>query len=302
MMNRLSAVLICLALASALASAQGDVRNKLTANAAATVTYDSNTGLFTYTYVLESGPQSLQEIESFYVPLRGTTAVNLRAPTGWIAFLNTSNGGMVVWCACAPEGIVVPPDFVDRGQLVPSIFQVKPGQSLGGFSFQSPDPPTTGTFYAAGFAQLPIEGVDFPPGMSPDVPTFPDDVFAGQSSSPLRVESTFLGGRRPAVDAFVTFLTLKDGDSKVAPVLVDIAFGPNGETVYADTFRASLNGVDITGQFVAISSTRRRAYLQLASGSALKSGVNVLTTSVDGMVPGATRTATATDRLKFLVQ
>ena len=301
-MNRLLVVLICLALAPIFASAQGDVRNKLAATAAATVTYDSNTGLFTYTYVLTSGPQSLQEIESFYVPLRGTTVVNLRAPAGWIALLKATDDGMVVWCACAPEGIVVPPDFVDYGQLVPSIYQVKPGQSLGGFSFQSPDPPTTGTFYAAGFAQLPMEGVDFPPGMSPDVPTFPNDVFAGQSYSPLRVESTFLGGRRPAVDAFVTFLTLKDGDSKVAPVLVDIVFGPNGGTVYADTFRAALNGVDITGQFLATSSTRRRAYLQLGSGSALKSGVNVLITSVDGMVPGATRTATDTDRLKFLIQ
>lgn len=104
------------------------------------------------------------------------------------------------------------------------------------------------------------------------------------------------------MDALVTFLALKDGDAKVAPVLVDIAFGPNGERLYADTFRAALNGVHITGQFVATSSTRRRAYLQLGSGSALKFGVNVLSTSVDGMVPGATRTATDSDRLNFLVQ
>lgn len=302
MKNKFAAFALVVALLPMLAEAQSDVRNKVVVTSSASVTYDSNTGLFTYLYSVASGAASQQEVESFYVPLRGTTAVNLQAPMGWTATLRGTGGGMVIWCACAEEGIVPPPDFVDLGQLVPSIYQIKPGQVLSGFSFQSPDPPAAGSFYAGGFVQIPIEGVDFAPGMSPNLPTFPNDLAAGQVDSPLRVESTFLGGRRPAVDAFVTFLTLEDGVSKVAPVLIDVAFGPNGETVFADTFRAVLNGADITGQFVAMSATRRRAYLQLGPSSALKTGANVLNTSVDGIVPGATRNATDTDRLRFVVQ
>lgn len=293
---------VCLALASMLGHAQSELRNKVVVGSGVTVTYDSNTGLFTYTYALSSAVQSQQEVDSFYLPLRGTTAVNLRAPRGWTASLKATDGGMIVWCACDEEGIVPPANFVDNGQLVPSIYQIKPGQTLTGFSFQSPDPPAPGSFYAAGFVQIPVEGIDFAPGMSPSLATFPNDAAAGSVDAPLRVESAFAGGRRPAVDAFVTFLTLKDGDSKVAPVLIDIVFGPNGETVFGDTFRAVLNGVDITNQFVALSATRRRAYLQFGASSALTTGANVLTTSVDGIVPGAARTATDTDRVKFLVR
>lgn len=301
-MKKITVFAMVLALLPLIAQGQIDVRNKVVVGSSVAVTYDSNTGLFKYAYALSSGATSQQEVDTFYVPLRGTTAVNLQAPAGWTASLQGADGGMVIWCACAEEGIVAPPNFVDVGQLVPSIYQIKPGQTLSGFSFQSPDPPAAGTFYAAGFVQIPVEGVDFAPGMSPNLPTFPNDVATGQVDSPLRVESTFGGGRRPAVDAFVTFLTLKDGDSRVAPVLIDIVFGPNGETVFADTFHAVLNGVDITGQFVATSATRRRAYLQLSPSSVLKTGANILSTSVDGIVPGATRTATDTDRLKFVVQ
>ncbi len=301
-MKKITVFALVLALLPLLAQAQIDVRNKVVVGSSVAVTYDSNTGLFTYSYALSSGATSQQEVDTFYVPLRGTTAVNLQAPVGWTASLRGTDGGMVIWCACAEEGIVAPPNFVDVGQLVPSIYQIKPGQTRSGFSFQSPDPPAAGTFYAAGFVQIPVEGIDFAPGMSPNLPTFPNDVATGQVDSPLRVESTFGGGRRPAVDGFVTFLTLKDGDSKVAPVLIDIEFGPNGETVFANTFRAMLNGVDITGQFVAMSATRRRAYLQLGISSALKTGANVLITSADGIVPGATQNATDTDRLKFVAQ
>ena len=301
MIKKLSA-LVLLVFSAFIVHAQSELKNKIAVSATPTVTYDPNTGLFTYSYLLVSGPQSVQEVDTFFVPLRGTTALNVRSPTGWTGTINASNGGIVAWCSCAEEGILAPANFVDKGQLVPSIYQIKPGHSLVGFSFQSPDPPSAGIFYASGFVQIPIEGIDFAPGMSPNLATYPNDRFSGQVDSPLRIEIPFAGGRRPAVDAFTTFLTLKDGDSKQAPVLIDLVFGPNGETVYADTFRAVLNGVDITNQFLALSAVRRRAYLQVVSGGVLKTGANVLTTSVDGMVPGATRTATDTDRLKFVVQ
>ena len=96
------------------------------------------------------------------------------------------------------------------------------------------------------------------------------------------------------------FTSINDGGSYQAPLLVDVAFGQQGEVVDIATFKATLNGVDITSQFVALEPKRRRA--QLSIGAALKSGKNVLTTTVQGTVPGASRSAKDTDRVTFLVQ
>lgn len=299
----MKALLICMvaALLPHGAAAQAEAGNKISVTATSIVTYDRDTGLFTYTYSLSSGGESLQEIDSLKVATPSGVALNVRAPKGWTGDVRR-DGRMVSWCACAEEGIIVPPGWIDNGQIIPSVYQIKPGQSLAGFSFQSPDPPAQGTFYAQGFVQIPIEGIDFPPGEPPDVPTFPNDSVAGVVQAPLRVEGSFPGGRRPAVDGFLVFLTISDNDSRTAPVLIDLVLGQNGEAVFPETFRAELNGTDITQQFIATSTNRRRAYLQLGSGSALKIGANVLTTSVEGLVPGASRTATDTDRVKFVVQ
>lgn len=299
MSSFVSAVLMLLVTSSVLAQSQAG--NQVSVVATSQVSYDSTTGLFTYSYIFASGGESLQEVETVRVALPFKTAMNVKAPAGWIGTV-FKDGSYVSWCACAEEGIVPPPGWIDNGQILPSRHQIKPGQTQAGFSFQSPDPPGIGSFYATGFVQIPVEGVDFPSGQPPIVPTFPNDSFAGSLQVPLRVESAFSGGRRPAVDSFVVFLTLADNDSKSAPVLVDVVMGPNGEVVYPDTFRATLNGVDITAQFLPMANNRRRAYLELKAGSSLKTGSNVLSTSMDGQVPGAARTATDSDRIRFVVQ
>ena len=284
------------------ADAQLDMRNRLVADLTPTVTYDYNSGLFKYSYTIASSTQSLQEIDLFEIPLRGSNVVKITSPRGWSGNISP-DGRVMTWCACEEEGIIVPPNYVPDGQRISSMYQVKPGQALTGFSFETPDAPTIGVFYATGFVLLPIEGIHFPVGGDlPPLPGYPDDAFKGQTQAPERVfDSSFPGGRRPAVDAFLVFMTLKDSDSKVSPVLIDIVFGPNGETVYQQTFRAALNGVDITDRFVSLDPTRRRAYLSIGAGSGLVVGANTLITSVDGVVPGATRIATDTDRLRFVV-
>lgn len=68
------------------------------------------------------------------------------------------------------------------------------------------------------------------------------------------------------------------------------------------TFTAKLNGADVSAQFLVLEPNRRRAVFQFGPGSPLMSGKNVLTTSVDGTVPGSTHTATDSDRVVFLAQ
>lgn len=149
---------------------------------------------------------------------------------------------------------------------------------------------------------IPIEGIDFPVGQEPSEPDFPDNLFNSQTQTPLRNEIQYAGGGSPAVSNFLVFLTIKDGDVKPAPLLVDVAFGINGELVNQSTFRAKLNNVDVTSQFITMDGSRRRAYFQLGTSMPLKLGKNLLTTTVDGIVPGTKRSATDADRITFTVQ
>ncbi len=278
-----------------------ELPNKVNISASVNVTYDKNSGLFTYAYILTNYADATQELVSIDIPLRGATILNIKSPRGWWA-LNTSAGNRIIWCACDEEGMINQSGSADDGRSVPSIYQIKPGQALSGFSYQSAYPPISGVFYATGWVPTPVEGIDFPTGQPPDLPAYPERAYKGTVEAPAFNEALFNGGRRPAVDGFLVFTTIKDNSIYRSPILVDILFGQNGETVHQSTFRAVLNGIDITSQFITMASNRRRVLLELAPDSTLKSGKNVLTTSVEGIVPGATRKATDTDRLVFVAQ
>ncbi len=68
------------------------------------------------------------------------------------------------------------------------------------------------------------------------------------------------------------------------------------------TFKATLNGADVTNRFSVVDANRRRAVFEAVAGSPLTLGKNTLTTSVDGTVPGSNRKATHNDRVVFLAQ
>jgi hypothetical protein len=266
----------------------------------ATAAYDPNTGLFTYSYAVTNFADAALEVDDFVIPLRGTSVINVQSPAGWESLLHF-DGSKMNWCACSENGFTIPPGYVQDGRGLPSKFQIKPGQTLAGFSFQSAYPPSSGEFYAGGWVPIFVEGVDFPEGQEPQTPGFPANLFRGTlAAAPLSNPTLEFGGRRPAVDGFLVFTSIKDGGSYQAPVLIDVLFGQQSEVVDTTTFKATLNGSDITNQFVALDPKRRRA--QLSIGSALKVGKNVLTTSVQGTVPGASRSAKDADRITFLVQ
>jgi hypothetical protein len=82
-----------------------------------------------------------------------SVVLDVKSPTGWSSEM-WSDGAAVAFAAT--DTGTLPPGFVDDGLLVPSPFQIKPGQSLSGFSFLSPDPPATIQVIAQGFQQLPV--------------------------------------------------------------------------------------------------------------------------------------------------
>ncbi len=275
--------------------------NLVSVQAAVSVDYDSASGLYTYAYSFTNAPTSQQEVATIFIPLNGSSVLGILAPQGWTA--GVWHDGSTISFA-ATEGVIVPPGYVDNGGLLPSPFQIKQGQALSGFSFQSPDPPDLIDFFAQGFTQLPVLGVDVPDPEEPFTPPGPFDPsqsFKGSTQGPHFSSQLFAGGRRPAVDGFLEFQNLTNRATKPAPVQVDILFGANGETVFQDTFKALLNNQDVTAQFLVIDSTHRRAVFQANNPALIVGGRNVLLTVVDGNVAGTTRTAKDVDRLVFNV-
>ena len=283
------------------AHSQALLPSDINATISGTTTFDNNSGLYTYNYSITNYGGSPKVADEFHIPLRGASILNITAPAGWEGTVNRA-GTMMGWCACKEEGFVPPPGFIDDGRGIPSKFSVAPGATLSGFAFQSPYPPSPGTYYIGGWVPVPVEGIDFPVGQEPVIPDFPLNMKTGVLTGPLKSDSIYLGGRRPAVDGFLVFANLKSGEAYPRPVIVDIIFSQNGETVTQSTFRATLNGSDVTSKFNVIDFNRRRAVFDVGVGSPLIIGKNILSTSVQGTVPGSNKKATDVDKATFVVK
>ncbi|MFO0779770.1 MAG: hypothetical protein U0223_19435 [Nitrospira sp.] len=271
--------------------------NQVDVTVTADVTFDAATQLYTYAYTVTSLPTSRQDIDSFYIEFNGEV-LNVKSPRGWDDF-PFSMQPIMSWAAIEVPTESIPPGYVDDGSLIPSPFQIKPGQTLGGFSLQSPSPPQAVKFYAKGFAQIPTatNEDDF---NDITIPVFPDDSKAGVTLGPRRTDNViFAGGRRPSVDGFLGFAGTQNGETRQLPVSILIRFAVNGETVFLDTFKAALNREDVTQRFIKTGNGSERVALFELGQSPIVLGRNVLTTSVDGMVPDTTRTATDSDAFTF---
>ncbi len=274
--------------------------NLLSATVDADVTFDSSSGLYTYAYRVSNAITSLQEIDYFALEFHGEIIdASVTSPRGW-TFGTHLDRPIVSWGAT--EIGPLPPDFVDDGNVVPSPFQIKPGQTLSGFSFRSPNPPGPAQFFAQGFTKLP-QVVGDAGELDCEILDFTENSFTGFTSAPTPITGeSFPGGRRPGVDGFLVFLNITDDDTLTAPVAIVIKFSLNGETVDRSTFRATLNGVDVTNAFVAGGRQGDLTAVFDLGSSPLQLGRNVLITTVDGIVPDSGRTASDVDRLTFFVQ
>lgn len=276
--------------------------DQLSATVSANVSFDSAVGLYTYSYTLTNAASSQQAIWLFALQFTGGV-VNPNSPSGW-TLVEHDDRPLVSWAAT--ETGPLPPDFVDDGNLPPSPFTIAPGTALATFRFQSPDPPANVPFFAQGDTKLPQVTGDLSdlPQEGAEVPDFTQDSFTGTTVGPVPLDETqfFSGGRRPAVDGFLVFLNMVDGDTRTAPVAVVIKFGIGGETVDSATFHATLNGTEVTPSFVSNGRPGELVGIFDLGSSPLAIGRNVLLTSVAGTVPGTTRSATDVDRLTFTVQ
>ncbi|RJR44998.1 MAG: hypothetical protein C4567_03730 [Deltaproteobacteria bacterium] len=275
--------------------------NQLSVLVSANVTYNSSSALYTYTYTLTNADTSEQKAWMFALQL-DSGVENPTSPAGW-TFAQHDDRPIVSWAAT--DTGLLPPDFIDDGNLPPSPFSIVPGETLTGFELDSPDPPGNVPFFIQGETKLaqvatdtgdlPMEGVE--------IRDFTENSYTGFTVGPVPLDQSqfYTGGRRPAVDGFLVFLNLANDEVRTSPVGIIIKFAINGESVDQSTFHATLNGTDVTGSFLPGSQSGELVGIFHLGTSPLVTGRNVLVTGVNGIVPETTRTATDVDRITFTV-
>ncbi|MDO8637589.1 MAG: hypothetical protein Q7R34_15380, partial [Dehalococcoidia bacterium] len=180
--------------------------NQLAIDVQPQVTRDPNTQIYTYSYSVSNRPSSLQEMSFFAVEFApGTEILNPVAPPGW-DFGVHKDQPIASWAAVDIGQL--PPDYIDDGNVPPSPFDVKPGETKGAFSFQTFAAPAQGRFYAQGFTKLPQVSGDAEELTEAGFVQLPftEDSYTGFTTTPN--VGLYGGGRRPAVDGFRVFLNL----------------------------------------------------------------------------------------------
>lgn len=264
-------------------------------------TYAASTHLYTYHYTLANPAGSAAPLDTLVVKLEpGVDAVtNLRAPPGWRAYF-ASEKGTVMWAA---TGYLDPDAEAPDGTIPPSDYAIAPGQSLGGFSFDSFSPPGAGVAISQNYAPLytPQSEEEYETlETNTDLSTLPDDNGYRLATVVPVPDTDWTGNRRPSVDGFLVFANVQDKATFKGSALIVFRLASAGESVDAATLRTYLNGADVTANFAWNSAYNGYAATFAPGASPLKTGTNVLKTSVDGIVPGTTeRVATDTDRVTF---
>jgi hypothetical protein len=202
----------------------------------ASVTQDPTTNLYTYAYTVANASTSQQEVSDLAIDFASPLS-NVVSPTGWTNSMFADRNS-VHWKATAAAPL--PADQPDVGQSPPGLYQVKPGTSLTGFSFQSPHPAGPVNFYALGYAdigtadtELDVEPVA---DTCPSVGGFFDLAVLGTTQGPVQfipVQITFKPGQPPSkinpADQGVVTVSILSSSSFNAPASVDpasVRFGP----------------------------------------------------------------------------
>jgi hypothetical protein len=130
-----------------------------------------------------------------------------------------------------------------------------------------------------------------------NIPDFTQIGVNGITTGPVSTASS----GPPSVRGFVVILAPQDGRVSSAPVQIRLKFSRDGESVDRNTFNAVLNGVDVTGKFVAgTGGADLQASFNLA-GSPLQAGSNSFISSVSGADPQSGGLTVGSSRVVFTV-
>ena len=152
------------------------------------VAVDLGKGNFSYKFTLNNSRESAQEIQGFIV-ITDQACFNLGAPKCWVVsgpkpYRHPRLPPMVEWYAA---GFLEDRDH-NRSSPPPSPFNVKPGNSLSDFSFESKSLPGIVDYCVDGYARL-LTTEEQPEGSFPPGYTYLDDLFKGKTVGPVKVNN-----------------------------------------------------------------------------------------------------------------
>ncbi|HEV2146463.1 MAG TPA: hypothetical protein VGR37_03515 [Longimicrobiaceae bacterium] len=270
------------------------------------VDFDHAAGLWRYRYTVANAAGAEQAIQSVGFQLGGWAA-GTYTPAGWSAIGDTE-------ATFSPTGPGIPgtefladlPDTEFSGDtLPPPAHRIVPGGSLAGFGMDSPFPPGYVRTYVQGYAAIPLPPSDGEPAADSTHPA-PHDTLNSQrvwSIGPARYTRVVTRGNLNVDNAegFLGFLNLATSGTVLrSPAPVALKFSVAGETVFPETFRALLNGVDVTARFhPGTAGGADRVALFVLGTLPLQEGTNVLVTTIEGLLPGTTRRAIDEDLIEF---
>lgn len=122
--------------------------NRVIVQVTAQVAFDPASQLYTYSYTVRNDPASAQEVDRYVMEFVLPKVVNVKSPRGWGdgEYYKEYTFG---WDA---SEVSDPDSIPDDGSVPASIVQIKQGETLSGFSFQSPKPPGSVKYYVTGYA------------------------------------------------------------------------------------------------------------------------------------------------------
>jgi hypothetical protein len=260
---------------------------------------DPATADFRYLYAVSNGAGAEQRLSELYLEV-AVPPSGMAAPADWEPLMGEGTN-VIAWGATGDVDQAWVP--AHDGDMPSFVSEIAPESALTGFVLLSPCGPTGEvTYYARGYNHIAQAPADDTSDQPYQIPQWRDDAVRGSVLGPgdCNVVADW-GNRRPGVDGFVGLVNFASGATLPAgPVAVQLRFARNGESVNPASLQVSLNGVDVTAAFRTNSRGDRVAVFSPGS-SPLQSGRNVLLVSVDGVVPGTTRTATDADRFTFTV-
>lgn len=290
-------IALSILLLSSVASAQVS-RMDYPMNVSGASSFDSSTHFYEYVYSVGNPSSTPANTWQLVVKLQpGVDVVtDIRSPAGWTGQYSEEKG-TISWAATE---VVVPPDYVDDGNVLEGQATIKPGTSLSGFSFKSFSPPGQGTAITQTFARLPTFANEEQAELQGGGSQLPENNGYRTTATVPQPDLDYYGNRRPTVDGFLVFGNLDENSNYSGSALIVVRLAAGGETVYPQTLQITLNQRDVTSTFAWSAQYNGYAAILTPQNSSLVSGKNVLIAAVDGVVPDSNgHVAKDVDRVTF---
>lgn len=250
------------------------------------VAYDSVLHAYSYGYTVANGGSAAQSIDQIDLDFTGPTMAGL-APATWDVWLSQPIGGRA-GATFSSFG----DDYTTTAQgLVPNpgTDLILPGESKSGYSISSLYPPGYSRSYTRGYAAVPLLPDSSPPVIKPRDTT---DSQRGWTLGPTRYTRIITEGTQEPTDLartnrFLKFMNVDTlGTVLRAPAVIAVKFdNTSGDFPIRASFRALLNGVDVTSLFHPgpADGADLVALFELGAGKPLVVGTNTLKTYVTGL-------------------